>query len=317
MSEEKRKYSDDDLKEEAEAFDRHVSARIENGFIPDLRNLRKVEWFYNNAWREPEFARIHWFPVLEKIIKRAAENGGNVLEVGCGHGMLSLELARNNLKVTGIDLSSKSIETAREYGEKNKDGDNFGSLEYVCDDFMVKDFPEKSFDSIIFFRSLHHFPDIEGVMKKIEALLKPKGLLMLCEPIRSKFSSKSAEMTLLLRKILPTWRDYEAKLDCEWTDALWDKKVEEIRKEYAYEDHHHQSVMDNSIDCDKHILHEVDKYFKVDYLHYHDAFIDKIIGGLRGEHRFRLAKFLKFIDNYMVLHEILPPTSVTLFAIKK
>lgn len=311
------KYVNSDLNEEASAFDKHVNDRIENGFVPDLRNLKKVEWFYNNAWREPEFAKIHWFPILERIIRNAAEKGGKVLEVGCGHGMLSLELARNGLDVTGIDLSPKSIEVANEYRKKNNEADGFGSLEYVCDDFVNRIFPDGYYDNVVFFRSMHHFPDLDKVIAKVAAMLKPKGQLMLCEPIRSKFSLKSAEMTLLLRKILPTWRDYRSKLDNDWTDELWEEKVEEMRKEYAYEDHHHQSVMDNSVDCDKHILGEVEKQFDVNYKFYHDAFIDKIIGGLRGEDRFRIAKFLKFIDGYMVRHEILPPTSVTIFAIKK
>ena len=43
---------------EADAFDKQIEERIKNGFIPDLRRLRKVDWFYNNVWREPEFVEI-------------------------------------------------------------------------------------------------------------------------------------------------------------------------------------------------------------------------------------------------------------------
>ena len=41
------------LQKEAEAFDGQVDERIRHGFIPDLRRLKKVDWFYNNAWRIP------------------------------------------------------------------------------------------------------------------------------------------------------------------------------------------------------------------------------------------------------------------------
>jgi len=37
------------LEKEAEAFDKQVDERIKHSFVPDLRRLRKVEWFYNKC----------------------------------------------------------------------------------------------------------------------------------------------------------------------------------------------------------------------------------------------------------------------------
>jgi len=37
------------LEEEAKAFDTQVDERIKHGFVPDLRRLQKVDWFYNNV----------------------------------------------------------------------------------------------------------------------------------------------------------------------------------------------------------------------------------------------------------------------------
>ncbi len=107
------------LEKEAEAFDKQIEERIKHGFIPDLRRLQKVEWFYNNVWREPKFVEIHWMPKINFILDIAKNKGGVVLEIGCGSGYLSLELARNGLDVTGVDLSSKNIEIARKFAKEN------------------------------------------------------------------------------------------------------------------------------------------------------------------------------------------------------
>ena len=79
------------LRSESQAFDRQINDRIAHGFIPDLRRLRKVPWFCNNPWREPEFAKIVWFPTLETIIGQAQLNGELSIIVGSGHGMLYLD----------------------------------------------------------------------------------------------------------------------------------------------------------------------------------------------------------------------------------
>ena len=122
--------SEFDLVNEASAFDKQALERISNGFVPDLRKLVKVEWFYNNVWRDPEFVKIHWLPRINTIIEHA-KNGKNVVEFGCGLGMLSLELARNGLDVTGVDISPKCIEIVNQYKESNTQKAGFGKLSKI------------------------------------------------------------------------------------------------------------------------------------------------------------------------------------------
>lgn len=282
-----------------------------------MRRLRKVPWFYNNPWREPEFAKIVWFPTLEKIIRQARSNGGQVLEVGCGHGMLSLELARNGLAVRGIDLSPRCIEVAEAFRKKARLKKTDGHLEYACGDFLALELAPQSFKTVVFFRSLHHFPNFKAAVRKSHALLAPGGQIIICEPIRSKFTRESAQIALVLRTILPTWQSFDSKLSIHWDKALWAKKVDQIFAEYVYEGQHNQSALDNSVASDAPILSAIRRLFNVEYTKYGNAFIDKLIGGLRGMHRVKIARFLMFVDDYFVAEKLLPPTSITVIATKK
>jgi len=62
--------------QEKQAFDRQVEERLKHGYVPDLRRLNKVDWFYNNVWRDPEFVKIHWMPRINHIIDKVKKRGG-------------------------------------------------------------------------------------------------------------------------------------------------------------------------------------------------------------------------------------------------
>lgn len=304
------------LLEEAKAFDISSSERIKNGFYPDLRNLKKVDWFYNNVWRDPEFVKIHLIPKISFIIDAALEKGGSVLEVGCGYGYLSLEMARNSLDVTAIDVSSESVNIAKQVAKDDSDKKKRGNLQYRVTDFESLDFAQNSFDSIVFFRSLHHMKDLTSVLKKVSYLLKPGGLLLISEPVRDNFNKQSSLIAGILRLVLTTWEEAEDKEKYIKNGASFEKYIDDIYKEYVYEEEHHQSPMDNSISSDKVIVSAVEKDFTVDKIEYNDSFIDKLIGGLRGDDKYKQAKLLKQLDELLIENNILPHTSINLKAVK-
>lgn len=302
---------------EAAEFDAQTKERIDHGFIPDLRRLQPVDWFYNNVWRDPEMARLHWQPRIDWIIGIARESGGRVLEAGCGCGMLALEMARHGLQVLGVDLSPVSIEVAERFKAENPFSEGFGQLDYLCADFDALQEPDGSFDSVVFFRSLHHFPDTAALMDRTARLLKPGGNLILSEPIRSHFNQDSARTAALLRLVLPTWVPRKEKLGGEWTEERIDDLISQVFDEYTYAGEHHQSELDNSTDSAEQIRAAVSPRLEIVEERLSDAFTDKLLGGLRGENRYDLARFLKAFDAYAVKHGILPPTSMELHARKR
>ena len=64
------------------------------------------------------------------MLKKYSYPGARILDVGCGSGYISLELARSGYHVTGIDISSKVIDVAKKTLETNPFKDGFGSLKY-------------------------------------------------------------------------------------------------------------------------------------------------------------------------------------------
>ena len=127
------------IRKEADSFDKQSIFRIKKGLVPDLRRLKKNNFFFNNPYREPEFYKIQWQPTIDRIIAIAKQDKRKkVLEIGCGTGFLSLELARNGLDVTGVDISKSSIKIASKFLKRNKVKKNFGKLNYLVLDATKK-----------------------------------------------------------------------------------------------------------------------------------------------------------------------------------
>ena len=70
--------------------------------------------------------------------------------------------------------------------------------------------------------------------------------------------------------------------------------------------------MDNSTDNPKKLLKHLKNFFLIHKITYFDAFIDKIIGGLRGPNRFLLGNLLKQFDNYLIKEKVLKGSTIFL-----
>lgn len=110
--------------------------------------------------------------VIEKI-KKHFDNISELelLDVGCGGGFLSNELAENGFKVTGVDLSPESVIVAARY-DKTK------SVKYLTADAYNLPFADSSFDVITAMDFLEHVEDPLSVIKEFSRKLKPNGLFI-------------------------------------------------------------------------------------------------------------------------------------------
>ena len=112
--------------------------------------------------------------------------GGDVLDICCGPGGISLELARNGLNVNGYDISPDAISVANKMKDENPFKNKFGKLNYECKDVQLIDFNNKRYDTIIGISAFHHIYDLEPFLFKCKASLTNNGMMVTFDDIGSK-----------------------------------------------------------------------------------------------------------------------------------
>lgn len=113
------------------------------------------------------------------ILRAVPPRARTALDVGCGEGMLTRELAQCIPTVVGIDTDRPSIDQARrQAGEL--------PVEYLLGDFLEYPFEEESFDLIASVATMHHM-DATAALTRMRALLRPGGVLALIGLARANF----------------------------------------------------------------------------------------------------------------------------------
>ena len=151
-------------------------------------NKKEIEKFSKMAteWWDPngKFKPLHKFnPIRIKYIKEniiinfklknkiKSLKGINILDIGCGGGLLSEPMQRLGANVTGIDASIKNIEIAKLHAKKNK-----LNINYLCsspEKLKIK----KKFDVILNMEIIEHVEDIQFFLESCSKLLKKNGLM--------------------------------------------------------------------------------------------------------------------------------------------
>ncbi len=110
--------------------------------------------------------------------------GAAVLEIGCGTGPVCRRLAEIGLvaRVVGIEPSPLLVARAREIaGEHPK-------LRFAVGDGAALDLPDGEFDVVVLHTLLSHVPRQDDVLREARRVLKPGGLLAVCDADFSKIS---------------------------------------------------------------------------------------------------------------------------------
>jgi 2-polyprenyl-6-hydroxyphenyl methylase/3-demethylubiquinone-9 3-methyltransferase len=109
-------------------------------------------------------------------------DGINILDIGCGGGLISEPMARLGGKVTGIDASEKNIKIAKIHSEKNKLKINYLNKSPE----QLKN--EKKFDIILNLEIVEHVENINLYIESCRKLLKTNGLMFTATLNRSLMS---------------------------------------------------------------------------------------------------------------------------------
>ena len=147
------------MKQYKEEVRRHYDLLIDEGNDPvdDSEELRR----YMDGWDGQIF--------MEEL---NPNSNADILEIGVGSGRLAVRVAQQCRAFTGIDLSPKTIVRARENLK------NFSNVTLICADFLEYAFIEK-FDLVYSSLTFLHIYEKEKAVRKIAAILKDKGRLVL------------------------------------------------------------------------------------------------------------------------------------------
>lgn len=97
----------------------------------------------------------------------------NILDYGCGTGLIAFNLVEKNNEVLGLDNSYRMIE---EFNKKVKEK-NLSNIKAKKHNILEEDLPKNSFDLIVISMSLHHIEDIDMFFKKSFEALKNGGYI--------------------------------------------------------------------------------------------------------------------------------------------
>jgi SAM-dependent methyltransferase len=103
-------------------------------------------------------------------------SGRSVLDWGCGHGMAAVVFARRGAAVSACDLSLGYVRETQARAEANR-----VAIRCVQADAHRTPFANRSFDSIWGHAILHHL-DVPIAAVELRRILKPGGIVVLCEP---------------------------------------------------------------------------------------------------------------------------------------
>ena len=144
----------------------------------DKQEVKKFSDLAEDWWNQNgDFKPLHVInPLRANYIKEKIElTNKNILDVGCGGGLLCEALYDFGGIITGIDAAGPGIEVAKIHAKENDK--NISYYEKTAE-ILNEESPE-SFDVVTCLEVLEHVPDPRSLVKTCVNLLKPGGLLFL------------------------------------------------------------------------------------------------------------------------------------------
>ena len=141
----------------------------------DQQEINKFSELASRWWDpEGEFKPLHLInPLRLDFINQHSEGlfDKQVVDIGCGGGILAESMARAGARVTGLDMAEASLEVAKLHGLESGI-----KVDYVCS--TAEDFAQNNagkFDIVTCMEMLEHVPDPASVVMACAKLVKPGG----------------------------------------------------------------------------------------------------------------------------------------------
>jgi SAM-dependent methyltransferase len=178
-------------------------------FVADLRALRRRPELAGSLWRSADLVALTygrlWSLVAEVVPPAPTPAPARVLDVGCGTGVLSLELARAGHDVTAIDADRAAIALA----ERGAPHASPGRVTYHRADVHEWEGDEAAFDLVVTTRTLHHVDEPAVALERMRRWLRPGGRLVCVDFLHDRFDHRAARWLAQVRGLLEATRSFD------------------------------------------------------------------------------------------------------------
>lgn len=245
----------------------------------------------------------------KKIIEHAKKaRGKRALDLCCGAGFLSLELARAGKKVDAVDCSEREIRVAQKYQRRLKQKPK-GKIKWIIADLNYYKLPKEKYNVVTVWDGLHHIINIDELCKKINDSLKPGGVFLFSERVwggkKQSFKTKiSQALEITLNVCLPlTWshrtrrQDFKDMLKIIYSTYILRRK---IKNNMPSHNHEFDSPFEDT--TGKEMLVAIKKHFKLEKIDNMGGFTEEACRSLNLPRFFRAPAilFLSWFDYLLV-----------------
>lgn len=129
------------------------------------------QWAHDVRSGYDVYRDLFTFPAFMDFLPPLA--GLDVIDFGCGEGTNSRKFAQQGARVSGLDVSARMLEHAREAERADPLG-----IDYRLGSYSERgSFADGSFDAVLSTMALMDGPDIAGAMREAYRLLRPGGFI--------------------------------------------------------------------------------------------------------------------------------------------
>lgn len=111
-----------------------------------------------------------------KLISELIGPTDSVLDVGCGEGIITAQIASKTSSVIGCDYCNGSVEEARK---------RYPNVRFETSNVIILKFPDNHFTKVIFTEVAEHLMPVQlkGALEEISRVLREDGILLLTTPV--------------------------------------------------------------------------------------------------------------------------------------
>lgn len=143
--------------------------------------------------------------------------GGRALDICCGTGMITVELARavgSDGHVTGLDFSQNMLNIARQRVSRSPWQE---VVDLVAGNAMSLPFEENSFDAVTVGWGLRNVPDIKTVVTEMVRVTKPGGMVVSLDMAKPELPVFKQIYWLYFEKLVPLMGKIWAKQESAYS----------------------------------------------------------------------------------------------------